>query len=126
MRGLRTLLLVDSEDDDEPRAAIELDVEGESESAGEGEGEGAHAHAQAASEYVVPATSDALMLSPTRAGFSRRRSSSRRTARSHAELVQDGLPNVYGRKLFATPDFWLLFFICSLCEYMCHLRRQQS
>ncbi|KAH9936843.1 MFS general substrate transporter [Epithele typhae] len=76
----------------------------------------APAHRPGASEYVVPATADALMLSPTRSASQprHRRSSSRRSARPGTDKTVDGMPNVYGKRLFMTVDFWLLFAICSL------------
>ncbi|KAI0637554.1 MFS general substrate transporter [Trametes polyzona] len=77
------------------------------------------AHGQVASDYVVPGQVDSLALSPTRMGFARHRthsarSTSRRSIRSHLEKTHDGQPNVHGKRLFKTVNFWLLFTICSL------------
>ncbi len=80
-------------------------------------------HTQAASDYVVESSSaDALMLSPTPAGFTRHRtgsgrsSSSRRTARSQLDKGLDGTLNIHGKRLFTTGNFWLLFIVSSLCK----------
>lgn len=112
------LLARDDEDDDEDEegslrpareAAIELEEE---------EGLVSHAHTQVASDYVVPSSANALMMSPTRAGFPRQRSTarstSRRSGRSHLDKSYDDTPNIYGKRMFKTLDFWLLFGICSL------------
>ena len=99
------------EDEEEPQeTAIELEEE-EEPLVGS-------AHAQAASDYVVPATTDAVMLSPTRDGFARHRSvsarsHSRRSARSHLDRAE-GAVNIHGKRMFATLDFWILFCISSL------------
>ncbi|RPD70380.1 MFS general substrate transporter [Lentinus tigrinus ALCF2SS1-7] len=105
------LLARDVEDDEEPQeSAIELEEEDEPLVGS--------AHAQAASDYVVPATSDAVMLSPTHEGFARHRSHSsrsmsRRSVRSQLDKI-DGVVNIHGKRMFATLDFWILFCIASL------------
>ncbi|OSD01957.1 MFS general substrate transporter [Trametes coccinea BRFM310] len=76
-------------------------------------------HAQATSDYVVPGQVDSLALSPTRAGFARHRSVSarslsRRSIKSNMDKTIDGQPNIHGKRLFKTADFWILFTICSL------------
>ena len=119
-----THLLAHDEDEDEedgsasPRLherAIELEEEDEEEE----EARLVAAHGQVASEYVVPAMADSLMLSPTRDGFARQRtrSSSRRSGRSHLDKAHDGGPNIHGKRMFMMADFWLLFLICSLREW---------
>ena len=50
------------------------------------------------------------LVPATRSG-GHERSMSRATA-----LVYDALPNVHGKKLFKSMDFWLLFSILSICE----------
>ncbi|KAI0820729.1 MFS general substrate transporter [Trametes gibbosa] len=73
------------------------------------------AHVQAASDYVVPSQMDSVALSP---GVARHRSHSARSVsrslRSHMGKTLDGQPNVHGKRLFRSLDFWLLFAICSL------------
>ncbi|KAI8984864.1 MFS general substrate transporter [Trametes punicea] len=76
-------------------------------------------HEQAPSDYVVPREVDSLALSPTRAGFARHRSHSarsvsRRSVRSNVEKNDECQPNIHGKRLFMTADFWILFTICSL------------
>ncbi|KAG2072860.1 MFS general substrate transporter [Suillus decipiens] len=66
-------------------------------------------HIHEASNYHVPEPSTAVELVPDR--IVSRRSSSRSTSR--AKPVHDG-PNVYGKQLWLTPDFYLIFIIMSL------------
>ncbi|KAI0717569.1 MFS general substrate transporter [Cerioporus squamosus] len=104
------LLARDDEDDELRESAIELDEEEEPLVSS--------VHAQAASDYVVPATSDAVMLSPTHEGFARHRSHSarshsRRSVRSQLDKP-DGVVNIHGKRMFATLDFWILFCMMSL------------
>ncbi|EJF60064.1 MFS general substrate transporter [Dichomitus squalens LYAD-421 SS1] len=76
-------------------------------------------HTQVTSDYVVETASDALMLSPTREGFTRHRATSarslsRRSVRSALDEGLEGTPNIHGRRLFATANFWMLFTVASL------------
>ncbi|KAG2365268.1 major facilitator superfamily domain-containing protein [Suillus spraguei] len=66
-------------------------------------------HLHEASNYHVSEPSTAVELVPDR--IVSRRSSIRSTSR--AKLVHDG-PNVYGKQLWLTPDFHLVFIIMSL------------
>ncbi|KAI0333452.1 MFS general substrate transporter [Cubamyces sp. BRFM 1775] len=100
----------DEEDEDVRAPAIELEEE---------EPLVSSTHAQASSDYVVPGQVDSVALSPTRAGLTRHRSHSsrsisRRSIQTHLDKTADGQPNIHGRRLFKTLDFWLLFTICSL------------
>ena len=106
----------DADDDDEPSGSrIELEEEEEPL---------VHTpRTQQTSDYVVETASDALMLSPTREGFTRHRtnsarSSSRRSVRSALDKGPEGTPNIHGKRLFTTANFWLLFTIASLCELL--------
>ncbi|KAI0751758.1 MFS general substrate transporter [Daedaleopsis nitida] len=75
-------------------------------------------HVQATSDYVVPATSDSVMLSSPHAIHPRHRSQSSRSLSRHSTRSQhkslDGAVNIHGKRLFTTVDFWLLFTISSL------------
>ncbi|KAI0368451.1 MFS general substrate transporter [Pilatotrama ljubarskyi] len=76
-------------------------------------------HPHAPSDYVVPGQVDSVALSPTRGGLARHRSHSsrsisRRSIRSNAEKTVDGEPNIHGKRLFKTAEFWLLFTVCAL------------
>ncbi|KAI0771714.1 MFS general substrate transporter [Trametes elegans] len=100
----------EDEDDTRPDIAIELEEE---------EPLVSPSHVQVPSDYVVPGQVEAVALSPTRAGFARHRSHSsrsisRRSVRSALGKALDGHPNIHGKRLFKSPDFWLLFTICSL------------
>ncbi|KAI0655262.1 MFS general substrate transporter [Cubamyces menziesii] len=100
----------DEEDEDARTPAIELEEE---------EPLVSSTHAQATSDYVVPGQVDSVALSPTHAGLTRHRSHSsrsisRRSIQTHLDKTADGQPNIHGKRLFKTLDFWLLFTICSL------------
>lgn len=78
-------------------------------------------HEQYATEYVVPHTSDSVELSPTREeflGLSRHRSRSRLA--SHRSLSRPVVktemhqPNIHGKALWTSSDFWLILTIMSL------------
>ncbi len=106
-----THLLARDDEDDEPQdSAIELEEEEEPLVSS--------AHAQAASDYVVPATSDSVMLSPPHEGYTRHRShSARSTSRRSLSSQLDkpgGVVNIHGKRMFATLDFWVLFCMMSL------------
>ena len=110
------LLSHDADDDDEPSGSrIELEEEEEPLVP--------TPRTQQTSDYVVETASDALMLSPTREGFTRHRtnsarSSSRRSVRSALDKGPEGTPNIHGKRLFTTANFWLLFTIASLRELL--------
>ncbi|GBE79045.1 predicted protein [Sparassis crispa] len=81
-----------------------------------------HLHqSSVSSDYVVPVLADSVALSPTRSE-SRQRSRSefsashrRRRLSSDADVrALDGLPNIHGKGLFASSDFWLLFTVTAL------------
>ncbi|KZT23204.1 MFS general substrate transporter [Neolentinus lepideus HHB14362 ss-1] len=78
-------------------------------------------HEQQVTDYVVPHTSDAVELSPTRsdvAGLSRHRSRSRvALGRSRSRVsvkTDDHQPNIHGKFLWTSSDFWLFFIMMSL------------
>ena len=54
------------------------------------------------------------------------RSQSRETSRGilsrGATMAFDMLPNIYGKKLWCSSDFWLLFGILSICMFACLLQ----
>ncbi|KAH9853298.1 MFS general substrate transporter [Lenzites betulinus] len=106
-----THLLARDDDDDEEERAREAGIELEEEESLVP----SSAHAQVASDYVVPGQVDSVALSP---GIARHRSnhsrSISRSVRSHGGKTADGQPNVHGKRLFRSTDFWLLFAICSL------------
>lgn len=73
-------------------------------------------------EPYVPEVRDLVELSPTSSipdeitHETRQRSrSSRRSFGMGAKMLYDGLPNIHGRALFFSGDFWLVFTILSLC-----------
>lgn len=75
-----------------------------------------HDPRRANSSYVVPGVAHGdVQLSPT-FNYSSRRAPPRRLSfdETGVTLLGDGLPNLSGRTLFATIDFWLLFIITSL------------
>ena len=47
---------------------------------------------------------------------------SRRSLSRGAAMVLDVLPNVYGKKLWCSSDFWLLFAILSICTFPAYLK----
>lgn len=67
-------------------------------------------HEHAPSNYHVPESSTAVELVPD--GIVSRGSSVRRSA-SRGKPVHDG-PNIYGKQLWLTPDFYLMFMIMAL------------
>ncbi|CCM06575.1 uncharacterized protein FIBRA_08853 [Fibroporia radiculosa] len=74
--------------------------------------------ATASSDYFVRPAGESMALSPTRGGRTRSRSTfsvSRRSLRN-AELMSAHLdgPNVHGKGLFTSTDFWVLFTITAL------------
>ncbi|OCH93252.1 MFS general substrate transporter [Obba rivulosa] len=77
-------------------------------------------HPAVPSEYIVPAPSESLALSPTREVRSRSRSvfsAVRRRERSPQAIVKEfgTHPNVRGKGLFSSSFFWMLFTITTLC-----------
>ncbi|GJE99445.1 MFS general substrate transporter [Phanerochaete sordida] len=74
-------------------------------------------HEQQTTDYVVPPSRGALALSPTRPDSSRHRSRGSMTARSRPDFedkLLDGAPNIRGKALASSGNFWLLFVMCSL------------
>jgi hypothetical protein len=69
-------------------------------------------HVHVASNYHVPEPSTTVELVPDRIVS---RGSSARRSTSRAKSVHDG-PNIYGKQLWLTPDFYLVFVIMSLRE----------
>lgn len=67
-------------------------------------------HVHVASNYHVPEPSTTVELVPDRIVS---RGSSARRSTSRAKSVHDG-PNIYGKQLWLTPDFYLVFVIMSL------------
>lgn len=107
--------LLSQDDEDEDRGdALGLD--------GEEEPLVSPSHVQATSDYVVPATSESVMLSTPHAGHTRHRPQSSRSLSRHSARSQhkslDVAVNIHGKRLFTTVDFWLLFTISSLREWL--------
>ncbi|EGN92319.1 hypothetical protein SERLA73DRAFT_191271 [Serpula lacrymans var. lacrymans S7.3] len=68
-----------------------------------------------ASGYLAPQTSDAVEMSGNSSVSARRRDSRGSAHRSIRDLVSgDSFPNIYGKQLWMTADFWLIFTIMSL------------
>ncbi|KAH7916644.1 major facilitator superfamily domain-containing protein [Hygrophoropsis aurantiaca] len=69
-----------------------------------------------ASTYHVPQASNAVELSPSRDSIDRRhsRASTQRRSFSSAARLLDVSPNIHGKRLWMTPDFYVIFAIMSL------------
>jgi len=67
-------------------------------------------------DYRSPQNRDSLELSPTRDGSPRRPRVPTRQSLGSAALLTGQLPNIHGKALFMTVNFWLLCIILSLCE----------
>ncbi|KAH7927046.1 MFS general substrate transporter [Leucogyrophana mollusca] len=69
-----------------------------------------------ATTYHVPQASNAVEMSPSRDSLDRRHShsSAPRRSFSRAGRLLDGSPNIYGKRLWLTPDFYVIFAIMAL------------
>ena len=77
-------------------------------------------HNQEATDYIAPPSRGALALSPTRTGESRHRSrgslSVPRPRPGYGGDKYSDAPNIRGKALVSSGNFWLLFVMCSLCR----------
>ncbi|TFK53323.1 MFS general substrate transporter [Heliocybe sulcata] len=116
-------------DEDMPDVTVETIFQRENDSstrllADRDEPERTLGHEQHVTDYVVPHSSDAVELSPTREdfpGLSRHRSRSRapmgRSFSSASRIsvkTVEHQPNIHGKALWASSDFWLFLSIMSL------------
>lgn len=85
-----------------------------------------HASPTTPAKDYIPGAADALELSPSRsmsppqinAPRHRSRSSGRSFSLAGRSLMHDKAPNIYGRKLWCTLEFWLMCSILSLRRYL--------